>query len=97
MGFETSRTCSPSPTFSCRRSSRVSLSAGSTGARVLLATEISFASDLVGSGHDWMFTTGLSDEETLGVVRRIQRKMPKEVYAVVGIGIGTSPKRSTSG
>jgi hypothetical protein len=43
---------------------------------VLLATEISFSSNLIGSGHDWMFTTGLSDEETLSALRRIQKKVP---------------------
>lgn len=33
--------------------------------RALLATEIVFASDVVGSGHDWTFTTGLSDADTI--------------------------------
>ena len=48
--------------------------------RVVLATEIVFASDLMGSGHDWMFTTGLSDEESLTLLRKIQRKMRRDVY-----------------
>jgi hypothetical protein len=44
--------------------------------RVLLATEIVFMSDVVGSGHDWMFTTGLPDTETVAIIRGLQRKLP---------------------
>src|SRR4051794_30696830 len=40
--------------------------------RVLLAVEIVFISDVVGSGLDWRITTGFSDAETVGVVRRLQ-------------------------
>jgi hypothetical protein len=43
--------------------------------RTLLATEIVFASDVVGAGMDWSITTGLSDEETIKVLRSIQRKI----------------------
>ncbi|MFD2091298.1 hypothetical protein [Blastococcus deserti] len=45
-------------------------------ARALLATEIVFASNLVGSGLDWSSTTGLSDEETIALLRTLQRKIP---------------------
>lgn len=44
-------------------------------ARILLATEIVFVSDLMGSGTDWSTTTGLSDEETVKALRGIQRKL----------------------
>jgi hypothetical protein len=44
--------------------------------RTLLATEIAFASDALGSGHDWSITTGFSDAETLALLRSIQRKVP---------------------
>lgn len=44
-------------------------------ARVLLAAEIVFASDLMGSGIDWSITTGLSDESTIRTLRSIQRKL----------------------
>jgi hypothetical protein len=64
--------------------------------RALLATEISFASNLIGSGHDWIYTTGLSDETTLTTLRQIQRKMPREVYAAIGNGVGTRPARPSS-
>jgi hypothetical protein len=37
--------------------------------RVLLATEIVFVSDVVGSGWDWQSTVGWSDEETIRVLR----------------------------
>ena len=42
----------------------------------LLATEIVFASDVVGSGWDWCSTTGLSDEESIRLLRSLQRKIP---------------------
>jgi hypothetical protein len=40
--------------------------------RALLATEIVFASDVVGSGLDWSITTGLADEDTIGLLRAMQ-------------------------
>ena len=42
--------------------------------RLLLATEVVFASDLIGSGHDWPITTGFADERTIHLLRSIQRK-----------------------
>jgi hypothetical protein len=43
--------------------------------RALLATEIVFASDVVGAGTDWPITTGLSDQETITILRVIQTKI----------------------
>jgi hypothetical protein len=43
--------------------------------RALLATEIVFASDVVGSGWDWRSTVGWSDEQTIHVLRQLQRKL----------------------
>lgn len=48
--------------------------------RVLLAVEIVFASDVVGSSQDWRHTTGLSDEESIGLLRGIQRKAGRARY-----------------
>ena len=45
--------------------------------RVLLATEVVFVSDVVGSGLDWSMTTGISDSESISLLRSIQRKMPR--------------------
>lgn len=45
--------------------------------RVLLAVEVVFASDVVGSGLDWSITSGLSDEESIAILRRLQRKLPR--------------------
>ena len=45
--------------------------------RLLLAVEVVFASDVVGSGLDWPTTTGFSDIESIGLLRGIQRKMPR--------------------
>jgi GNAT superfamily N-acetyltransferase len=50
--------------------------------RAMLATEVVFASDLVGSGLEWATTTGLGDEETLRHLRSLQRK----ILAVAGTG-----------
>jgi hypothetical protein len=46
--------------------------------RALLATEIVFASDIFGSGYEWSTTTGLSDEETIRTLRRLQHKLAKQ-------------------
>jgi hypothetical protein len=43
--------------------------------RTPLATEIVFASAVVGAGWDWSITTGLSDEQTIKLLRTIQRKV----------------------
>ncbi len=45
--------------------------------RVLLATEIVFISDVVGSGSDWQTTTGFSDVKTIQNLRQLQRKLMK--------------------
>ncbi len=45
--------------------------------QVLLAVEIVFASDVVGSGLDWRVTSGMSDEESIRVLRELQRKLPR--------------------
>lgn len=44
--------------------------------RVLLATEIVFISDVLGSGHDWSHTTRFQDDDTLRLLRSVQRKVP---------------------
>ncbi len=43
--------------------------------RALFATELVFASDLVGSGTDWPATTGFSDDRTVRLLRSIQSKL----------------------
>jgi hypothetical protein len=65
--------------------------------RTLLATEISFASDLMGSGVEWATTTGLSDEDTLAALRSVQRKMPHHVSAALSNGIGMLPTVTNDG
>jgi hypothetical protein len=50
-------------------------------ARVLLATEIVFVSDLMGSGVEWPTTTGLSDEST---IRTIQRNLGRTIRPYYG-------------
>jgi hypothetical protein len=44
---------------------------------VLLATEVVFVSDVVGSGLDWSITSGFSDSYSISLLRGIQRKMPR--------------------
>jgi hypothetical protein len=53
-------------------------------ARVLLATEIVFVSDLAGSGVEWSTTTGLADEATIRTLRSIQRKLARTVRPYYG-------------
>ena len=55
--------------------------------RALLATEVVFASDVIGSGLDWSITTGLTDEETIRHLRGLQRKIPKA--GVLGVAFGS--------
>ncbi|NIJ12116.1 hypothetical protein FHU38_002460 [Saccharomonospora amisosensis] len=45
--------------------------------RVMLAVEIVFVSDVVGSGLDWRFTSGISDTQTIETLRGLQRKLPR--------------------
>jgi hypothetical protein len=61
--------------------------------RILLATEVVFASNTLGSGIDWSITTGLSDEETIRLLRSVQRTLAGEVIGLVGRGFGTRPDR----
>ncbi len=61
-------------------------------ARALLATEVAFASDVVGSGHEWSITTGFSDETTVRILRSIQRKLASTVIPLVGNSLGTRPE-----
>ena len=43
--------------------------------RALLATEVVFVSDVVGSGSDWQATVGWSDEATIHILRQLQRTL----------------------
>ena len=62
-------------------------------ARALLATEIVFASNLVGSGSDWPITTGLDDIRTLELLRRVQKRLTRATRGVLGAGLGTRRPR----
>jgi hypothetical protein len=50
---------------------------------VLLATELVFASDVVGAGVEWEAVAGVSDADTIRLLRGLQRKLIK-VYAAKG-------------
>jgi predicted Abi (CAAX) family protease len=43
--------------------------------RSLAATEITFASSVLGSALDWRICTGLADDETLKVLRGLQQRL----------------------
>ena len=43
--------------------------------RALLATEIVFASVVMGSGNDWSTTTGIRDGEAIALLRALQSKI----------------------
>ncbi|MFD4546705.1 hypothetical protein ACFWOX_35310 [Streptomyces sp. NPDC058467] len=53
-------------------------------ARVLLAVEIVFVSDLAGSGYEWTTTTGFSDESSIRTLRAIQFKLARVVRPYFG-------------
>lgn len=57
--------------------------------RVVLATEVVFASDVMGSGHDWSITTGISDADTIVLLRQVQSKVTRAAGRRLGEGIGT--------
>ena len=44
-----------------------------------LAAAMDFASDVFGSGWDWSITTGLADEDTIRILRSLQRKIARAV------------------
>ncbi|WP_282778381.1 hypothetical protein [Nocardia sp. CC201C] len=51
--------------------------------RALVATEFVFASDVFGSGQDWSITTGFSDEQTIRILRGLQRKIGRALRRTV--------------
>jgi hypothetical protein len=51
--------------------------------RTLIATEIVFASDIMGTGSEWPDTTGLDDVRSFQVLREVQHRL---VGALVPIG-----------
>lgn len=57
--------------------------------RALLATEVVFASQVMGAAHDWSIATGLDDDSTFRHLRAIQRKLVTS--EVVGRVFGTRP------
>lgn len=59
--------------------------------RALLATEIVFASNVVGSGRDWNITTGIADSAAIDLLRSIQHKVP--TGGVLGSVFGSRPDR----
>ena len=61
--------------------------------RALLATEIAFASSVIGAAGDWSIVTGASDGDTLTVLRRVQHKLNRGLLRVAGGSFGTRPTR----
>lgn len=62
-------------------------------ARALLATELAFASEVVGTGYGWATTTGWPDDLTVRVLRSTQLKLIRTVGPLVGRGLGTRHAR----
>jgi hypothetical protein len=60
--------------------------------RTLLATEVCFASNVLGSGTDWVFTCNISDEDSIKILRSLQRRLTAEIVGLIGNGFGTLPK-----
>lgn len=55
--------------------------------RTLLATEIVFVSDVLGSGWDWSITTGFPDDETIRLLRGVQRRSPPSAPSTCCCGL----------
>jgi hypothetical protein len=55
--------------------------------------EMAFGSALIGAAWDWSIVTGTSDQETLAVLRRVQKKLLRHVARVIGDGFGTKATR----
>src|SRR5207244_252306 len=62
--------------------------------RIVLATELAFASDVVGSGLDWQTTTGISDEDAVRLLRSVQRKVVRMTSTVVHETLGARLPRT---
>jgi hypothetical protein len=60
--------------------------------RVLLATEIVFASNTIGSGLDWSITSGFSDDESLALLRSVQSTLAG-IGNLLGVAFGTRYRR----
>jgi hypothetical protein len=63
-------------------------------ARAILATEVGFASDLMGCGVDWGTLTGLRDHSAVETLRSVQRKLASITMPLRGKGLGTYPAMS---
>jgi hypothetical protein len=55
--------------------------------RSLIATELVWASDVLGSGLDSVYTFGYSDTEAVVILRSIQRKLRKEGVLISGASL----------
>ncbi|SNR59477.1 hypothetical protein SAMN06272737_11488 [Blastococcus mobilis] len=61
--------------------------------RCLVLTELAFASDVLGSGCEWSTTTGLSDAETVVLLRIVQRRLAPFVFDDRGSAAATGARR----
>jgi hypothetical protein len=59
--------------------------------RVLLATEVVFASNILGAGRDWAIATGIDDVKAVELLRQLQSKIP--TGGVIGRAFGSRPTR----
>ena len=57
--------------------------------RALIAAEVCFSSVVVGAAWDWSIVTGVSDEDSLALLRRVQTKLINVVGPIIGHGFGT--------
>lgn len=55
--------------------------------RTLMATEIVFASEVVGAASDWLTTTGMDDIRSIEVLRSLQNKLSRYV-GLIDPGLG---------
>lgn len=77
MGFQDAETMSNQAWDFWLRIERGDVLAPDEWRSVLMAAEVVFSSDVVGSGLDWPITTGISDAESIAILRGLQRKLPR--------------------
>lgn len=61
--------------------------------RALIATEIDFVSDMLGTGYEWETVTGLDDVDTIQILRGLQRKILHEIVKRSDEDIGATPEQ----
>ena len=75
MGFGSSAEFNVERTRLARQVGRAEPLTGKDWSRVLVSTEIMFASDVFGAGVEWSIVTAFDDQTSIALLRSVQRKL----------------------